>query len=86
LIFNIIAAISTNSKPCPERSRGITLKTQNYLFPAASAYAGLLELAKLLAARTITAEDCTLRLERALFLPDLAREPGAAWAPRERFF
>ena len=38
------------------------------------------------AARTVTAEDCPLRLDRAVFLPDLARDPGAVWALRERFF
>ncbi|MCK4294802.1 MAG: hypothetical protein KAY65_16505 [Planctomycetes bacterium] len=38
------------------------------------------------AARTVTAEDWGLRLDRAVFIADLARDPGAVWALRERFF
>jgi hypothetical protein len=29
---------------------------------------------------------CVLRLDRAVLLPDLARDPGAVWVIRESFF
>jgi hypothetical protein len=41
---------------------------------------------EIVATRTVTAKGCPLYLDRAVFLPDLARDPGAVWAIRERFF